>query len=295
MKKINSKWNFTFVIILVTALSLCGCSTSLKQQAQTVRVSPVSEEYKLNKKLEGKTYILLAETSTGQEQHRYSVSDSLARALKEDLHYSTEPVTFTLLDFGQKPEIDCNLPTEGLEVLSFSDLTNILNEKGLCQKHAEMKKFYQENGMFRKSDLEFMANEIGADYLILPCLLDIKRWSNGRLSVVGVKLFHTQIASGMLSMEIWDTRKGHKVFSATSDVTIANESIKEAPISMEEAFERAWLGIMRELPGQTTEINTVNNDEKIENISPAQENHADSRNLTNDKETEFAKEIEVSS
>lgn len=292
MKKLNSKRNFIFVIILVTALSLCGCSTRLQQQAQTVRVSPVSEEYKLNTKLEGKTYILLAETSTGQEQHRYSVSDSLARALKEDLHYSTESVTFTLLDFGNKPEIDCNVPTDGLEVLSFTDLTNILNEKGLCQKHAEMKKFYQENGMFRKSDLEFMANEIGADYIILPCLLDIRRWSSGRLSVVGVKLFNTQIASGMLSMEIWDTRKGHKVFSATSDVTIANESIKEKPISMEEAFERAWLGIMRELPYQTTEINTVKNNEENEIISPAvQDSHADSQNLNNEKETEFAKEI----
>lgn len=295
MIKLYSKWNLIFIIVLVTALSLCGCSTTLEQQAQTVRVSPVSEEYKLNKKLKGKTYILLAETSTGQEQHRYSVSDSLARALKEDLHYSTESVTLTLLDFGQKPEIDCNLPTEGLEVLSFTDLTNILNEKDLCQKHAEMRKFYQENGMFRKSDLEFMANEIGADYLILPCLLDIERWSNGRLSVVGIKFLHTQIVSGMLGMEIWDTRKGRKVFSATSDVTIANESIKEAPISMEEAFERAWLGIMRELPGQKIEINMVNNNEKNETMSPAQENHADSRNLNNEKETEFAKEIEISS
>jgi hypothetical protein len=297
MKKIDSKWNFAFVIILITAFSLCGCSTSLEQQAQTVRVSPVSEEYKLIEKLEGKTYILLAETSTGQEQHRYSVSDSLARVLKEDLHYNTDPVTFKLMDFGNKPEqtTKCGISTEGLEVLSFTDLTNILNEKGLCQKHAEMKKFYQQNGMFRKTDLEFMANEIGADYLILPCLLDIRRWSSGRLSVVGVKLFHTQIASGMLSMEIWDTRKGHKVFSATSDVTIANESIKEKPIAMEEAFERAWLGIMKELPGQTTEINTVNNDEEIENISPLQDNHADSRNLKNEKETEFAKEIEISS
>ena len=293
MKKLNAKWNFTFVIILTTALSLCGCSTTLEQQAQTVRVSPVSEEYKLNQRLEGKTYVLLAETSTGQEQHRYSVSDSLARALKEDLHYSADPVTFTLLDFGNKPEIDCNIPTDGLEVLSFTDLTNILNEKGLCQRHAEMKKFYQENGMFKKSDLEFMANEIGADYLILPCLLDVKRWSNGRLSVVGVKFLHTQIVSSMLGMEIWDTRKGRKVFSATSDVTLANESIKESPISMEEAFERAWLGIIKELPEQITKINTVKNDKKSENISPVQDNHADSRNLKNEKETEFAKDTEI--
>ena len=103
--------------------------------------------------------------------------------------------------------------------------------------------------MFRKSDLEFLAKEIGADYLVLPCLLSINRWSQGRLSVMGVKFLNTQIVSGQLGMEIWDTRTGHKVFSATSDVTLANERIKEEPIAMEEAFESAWLGIMKELPG----------------------------------------------
>ena len=135
-------------------------------------------------------------------------------------------------------------------VLSFTDFVNQLNEKGLCQRHAEMKKFYQQNGLFRKSDLQFLSREIGADYLVLPCLLDVRRWSTGRLSVGGVKFLHTQVVSGMLGLEIWDTKAGRKVFSATSDVTIASEKIREEPISMEEAFERAWLGIMSQLPGQ---------------------------------------------
>jgi hypothetical protein len=66
---------------------------------------------------------------------------------------------------------------------------------------------------------------------------------------VGVKFLQTQIVSGMLGMEIWDARLGRKIFSASSDVTLANERIKEEPISMEQAFESAWLGIMKELPG----------------------------------------------
>jgi hypothetical protein len=64
-----------------------------------------------------------------------------------------------------------------------------------------------------------------------------------------MKFLQTQIVSGILAMEIWDTRSGRKVFSATSDVTLANERIKEEPIAMEEAFESAWIGIMKELPG----------------------------------------------
>ncbi|HUT46828.1 MAG TPA: hypothetical protein VMX36_11125 [Sedimentisphaerales bacterium] len=252
MKKHSFKPIFKIVLLSVVSLSVFGCSGTLEQKAQTVRVSPVSEEYRLTERIEGRTYILLAETRTGQEQHRSDVSDSLARALEKGYERGYEnsksSLNIKFLGFGNKPDAE-NIPNERLEVLSFTDLANRLNEKGICQRHAEMRKFYRENGMFRKSDLEFLAKEIGADYLILPCLLDIKRWSQGRLSVVGVKFLQTQIVSGMLGMEIWDTRTGHKVFSATSDVTLANERIKEEPIAMEEAFESAWLGIMKELPG----------------------------------------------
>ncbi len=240
-----------FVVLSMVSISFLGCSGSLEQEAQTVRVSPVSEEYKLDRKLQGNTYILLAETSTGQEQHRYAVSDSLARAMKKGGRCApnVEGVSIPFLGSDNKIEI-AKICDKSHRVLSFTDFVNRLNEKDLCQRHAEMKKFYQENGLFRKSDLEFLSQEIGADYLVLPCLLDVRRWSTGRLSVGGVKFLHTQIVSGMLGLEIWDTKAGRKVFSATSDVTIANEKIREEPISMEEAFERAWLGIMSQLPGQ---------------------------------------------
>jgi hypothetical protein len=265
MKKHSFKPIFKIVLLSVVSMSVFGCSGTLEQQAQTVRVSPVSEEYRLAERIEGKTYILLAETSTGQEQHRSEVSDSLARALEKgyekDYRNSKNSLTFSFLGIGNKHDAE-NIPNKRLEVLSFTDLVNKLNEKGICQKHAEMRKFYRENGMFRKSDLEFLAKEIGADYLVLPCLLDIKRWSQGRLSVVGMKFLQTQIVSGMLGMEIWDTRSGRKVFSATSDVTLANERIREEPISMEEAFEKAWLGIMKELPGYPALANEQNPGEK---------------------------------
>jgi hypothetical protein len=243
-------------VLLVTlfsavSLSFVGCSGTLEQKAQTVKISPVSDEYKLVERLEGKTYILLAQTSKGQEQHRSEVSDSLARTLKKgyqkDYENSKSMITFSFMGIGNGNDAE-NIPNKRLEVLSFTDLANKLNEKGISQKYAEMRRFYGENGMFRKSDLEFLARELGADYLILPCLIDVERWSQGRLSVAGVKFLNTHIINGILAMEIWDARSGRKVFSATTDVTLANERIKEKPICMDEAFESAWLGIMKELP-----------------------------------------------
>jgi hypothetical protein len=92
--------------------------------------------------------------------------------------------------------------------------------------------------------------------------LNINRWSQGRLSVFGVKFLNTQIVSGQLGMEIWNARSGEKVFSASSDVTLANEKIKEEPIAMEQAFESAWMGIMKELPGYPALAQEQNQGEK---------------------------------
>jgi hypothetical protein len=288
MMKMSLKPVLRILLLSAISLSFFGCSGTLEQQAQTVRVSPVSEEYKLSERLEGRTYILLAETSTGQEQHRYAVSDSLARALKEiDISSvgGEEKNSYVSLTFfhSESTSETGGLSDERLEVFSFTDLTNKLNEGNLCQRHAEMKEFYQQNGMFRKSDLDFLAKEIGADYLILPCLLDIRRWSQGRFSVGGVKFLNTQIVSGILGMEIWDARTGHKVFSATSDITLASERIKEEPMSMDIAFQRAWYGIMRELPEQFP-VKAAGND-KEDPGSLDKDKHVDSRNLTNDKGT----------
>jgi len=277
MARLSFKPIFAVVLLGVVSLCLVGCSGALEQESQTVRVSPVSEEYKLTHRLEGRTYILLAETSTGQEQHRSTVSDSLARALKEnwkELQEEKGHIDLPFLDFDDKSYAG-TVRSDGLEVLSFTDLVNKLNEKDLCQKHADMMKFYEENGLFRKSDLQFLANEIGADYLVLPCLLDIKRWSQGRLSVFGTKFLNTQIVSGMLSMEIWETKTGRRVFSATSDITLASEKIKEEPMSMEEAFQKAWFGIMQQLPGHSPASAPVIEAEVPD--SPVKGKHADSQ------------------
>ena len=100
MNKNSFKPVLQVVLLSVVSLSFAGCSGTLEQQAQTVRVSPVSDEYRLTERIEGRTYILLAETSTGREQHRSEVSDSLARALKKgyekDYKNSKSSLTFTL-------------------------------------------------------------------------------------------------------------------------------------------------------------------------------------------------------
>jgi len=232
------------VLAITLSLSLFGCAGPLKQQARTVRVAPVSEQYELTERLEGKAYVLLAEASTGQEQHRYVVSDSLTRAIKG---YGKDSGVSPFVTLGGKSDKQA-ISNQNLELLSFTDLANTLNEKGISQRYAEMRDFHRKNGMFRKSDLEFLGKEIGVNYFIQPCLLDVRRWGTSRFTLFGLKIINTQIITIVVSMEIWDAKTSHKVFSATSDVTVAGDTIAENPISMEQAFERAWFGIIEQLP-----------------------------------------------
>lgn len=244
MTKLGYKAACRLVWLLMACLCLSGCTAPLEQEVRTVKVAPISEEYKLVKTLTGKAYVLLAETSTGQEQHRHAVSDSLARTMKESKRGSRSSSLLNLASKSNKSGVY----DRSLEVLSFADFANHLNENGVAQRVTEIMDFYQENGMFRKSDLQFLEKETGANYLIVPCLINIRRWATGRFSIAGVKVAHTEVVSGVVRMEIWDVGTGHRVFGATSDVTIAGERITEEPISIEEALERAWLGIIQELP-----------------------------------------------
>ena len=95
--------------------------------------------------------------------------------------------------------------------------------------------------------MESLGKEIGADYFILPYLLDVRRWGTSRFTLFGMKVINTQIICVVVSMELWDVKTKYKVFGATSDMTIASETIMESPISIEEAFRQAWLGIADQL------------------------------------------------
>ena len=118
----------------------------------------------------------------------------------------------------------------------------------MTQKYSEIRNFYQRNGMFNQSDLTLLGDEMDANYFVLPRVLDARRWYSSRFSILGLRVINTHVICVVVNMEIWDAKKGYKVFSATSDATVASERIRENPISLEEAFERAWLGIIKELP-----------------------------------------------
>lgn len=210
------------VLIFFVPLFFFGCSANnLQQKICTVKITHISSERcKLVDAPESKAGVFLAQVSTGQEQYSRTASNSLARVLKNS--------------------------GNDLKILSFSELANEINKKEIWQEYSTAVSFYKENGMLRKSDLQFIGEKLDLDYFIMPLVLDIKRWDVNRFSAVGVKLLNTHKICIVVTMEIWDS-KAINIFSATSDITIADERIKETPISIEDAFDQAWLAILQQL------------------------------------------------
>ncbi len=236
------------ISLTVSAFSLLslvgGCGGKhLEQFSQLVSVAPISDEYKLKKRLEGIAYVLPAEANTGQEQHKYNtVCDSLVSAFNEYGKDSCASFSRFKKKIPGKRE-----PFNNLKVFSFSDFVNRISEKGLAEEYSQMTDFYEKSGMFRKSELNILGKKLGADYFVLPRLLEIKKWDSGRFSVGGMRIAQTQLASAMLGIEVWDTKTGYKVFSATSDTTIADEKISANPISVVEVFYKGWCRIFDQL------------------------------------------------
>lgn len=208
------------VLIEAMLLLLMGCQNNyLQQRACTTKINYSIKNGFSADKPESRIYVLPAQVNTGYEQYGKVASGSLAKALDGS--------------------------GNGFKVLSFSDFANRLNETDMHQEYSGMMDFYQKYGLFKKADLENIGCSFGIDYFIIPSVLDIKRWNENRVSAVGVKFINTQKICIMATIEIWSA-SGYNVFSLSCDVTIADERIKENPISIERVFEQAWLAAIQQ-------------------------------------------------
>lgn len=252
MKKSNTTNKIKTIVLILMFLPccfICGCAggRSFEQEIIKTKVAPISEKYILKENLKGVAYVLLSETSTGKEEYRSIASDYLADVMLMKKHEKNQKDNASLF-LNQKTNSYKTADFSSLEIFSFSDFSNKVNETGKSGDYATMSEFYRRNGMFRKSDLESLGKILDADYFIQPSLLEFSRGSNSRLGVLGLKLINTHTISIIGKMEIWDVKSGYKIFSGISDATFAGERITENPIAVEIAFQKAWEGIIKELP-----------------------------------------------
>jgi len=188
-------------------LFLSGCVGPLTQWGE--EISLVSEAPSFNAAdLQGKhVAVLSAVVGFGLEGYSLQVSRSLSAAI------ASNDQSFTL--------IPIQTALSGID------------QHGLASDYAHMISEYTQSGILQRVILEQLGEALNVDYVFQPSMAAFNQFTSGRLSVFGLRLFHTRISTLRLSAQLWDTRTGELVWESSGEGTIAIEDMREFRIPFE--------------------------------------------------------------
>jgi len=200
---------------------LSGCLGAFTQWGDEVSFMSEAPSFS-SAELQGeKVAILSAVVGFGLEGYSLQVSRTLSSAL------SSQKQTFDIIPIQ----------------MALSEI----NQHGLASEYTRMISEYRQSGILNKEILEKLGNVLHARYVIQPSMAAFNQFTSGRLSVFGLRLFHTRISTLRLSAQIWDTRTGVLVWEASGEGTIATEDVREFRIPFEAIGQRLWGRILHGL------------------------------------------------
>ncbi len=208
-----------FAILLMFLLP--GCVGPLTQWGEEISLVSKAPSFSAEN-LEGKNVaILSAVVGFGLEGYSLQVSRSLSTAL------SSEKQAFTLVPI--------------------QTALSEINQHGLASDYAQMISEYTYSGILNRDILQRVGDALDVSYVFQPSMAAFSQFTSGRLSVLGLRIFHTRISILRLSVQLWDTQTGGLVWESSGEGTIATEDIREFRIPFEIIAHRLWGGILKDL------------------------------------------------
>jgi hypothetical protein len=129
-------------------------------------------------------------------------------------------------------------------------MARYINEYGLTHAYALMLDEYDETNILEGDTLAEIAEAVGVRYFALPILVSFGRQTSTRFSVFGFRLGKTHSAHAIFQLQIWDGTLGQVVWEGISDLTLAQDGVREKPIRFEEIVAATWTALIREIPSE---------------------------------------------
>ena len=123
-----------------------------------------------------------------------------------------------------------------------------INEAGSSGPYAEMMRGYDRTGILEREALARIAQAIEARYVAVPILVNFHEEMNTRLSALGFRLAKTATTNLRVELQIWDGQTGRIVWEGLSDITLAQEVVREESIRFERAVQQTWEYLLRQIP-----------------------------------------------
>jgi len=137
---------------------------------------------------------------------------------------------------------------EDLHVVRLAEVLSSINQANLSAEYKSMVEDYQVTGILEKETLRQVGEVSGARYLGLLGLAEFSQSTNRRLSVVGIRLFDTKLASIRLSWQIWDSRTGTIAWEGSDEIDYAYDTGREKPVNFGFVAEQAAVNLIAKIP-----------------------------------------------
>lgn len=161
-------------------------------------------------------------TVTGQEQEKQAVALLFADVLARE-----------------RPKV---------RIATLAETLNAVNRAGLADVYRRMYEDYRDTGLFRREALKRVASAAGARYVGQLKVQKFSQTSKGRMNVLGLRLFETQIGEVRLFFQIWDAADGSVAWEAMQERSITSETVREKPILQNAIIQSAAEDLIARLP-----------------------------------------------
>jgi hypothetical protein len=123
-----------------------------------------------------------------------------------------------------------------------------INESGLSGLYAQMVQGYDRTGILERESLARISQAIEARYIAVPILVSFREDSATRLSAFGLRIGKTAASNARLQLQVWDAHTGRIRWEGVSDVTLAQEVVRERFVRLERMMEVSWEYLLAQIP-----------------------------------------------
>jgi len=200
------------------AAALLGCAipqtySSIQHRAHTLQPQDLERH--------GLAFITPS-TGTGQEEEKQAVALTFSEVLKK-----------------KRPDIP---------MMTLSQTLSAVNRAGIEESYKLMFVDYRDTGLFKLDSLQNVSRATGMRYLGQLKLSGFSQASDGRLSVLGLRLLSTKIARLRLFFQIWDSRNGSIAWEGMEELEYAEDTALERTVTLQTVMERAASDLIDRLP-----------------------------------------------
>jgi hypothetical protein len=221
MIRMSASKAFPRAVVILLALGLPGCSSSLYGWHVRTNSSPLSPSF---------NPALLGQQST-------AIFGALAQPGLLGTEIGIDAILAQIIG-KVAPNIKLIAPRETY---------TLINRNGLAGTYTQMRNDALQSNILDRGSLQKLGAAIGARYAFQPRLTAFTQFMTNRWSFTDVRLSQTRSSIMRMSLQLWDMETGELLWASLAETTVENEAVAQEPVYFEDAARLTLGSILADL------------------------------------------------